>query len=171
VAMRTGRRDSRQSYYAEVERDIPNHNDSVSVALSRFAAMGVDTEGAYSVGRVRCFNLVGRLYPSVDASMDPAYGAYLRAPEDTHDVAYARNDRDTAMLLDNMYYKHLLARKGLLLVYQQLAGDPHTAPFAWPPTTPTSTTPRCSPCPRTARSPETRRRSGATAGSSTLRHE
>ncbi|TVU37094.1 hypothetical protein EJB05_10385 [Eragrostis curvula] len=57
VAMRTGRRDSRESHYAEVERFIPNHNDTVSVVLSRFAAMGVDAEGAvallgaHSVGR------------------------------------------------------------------------------------------------------------------------
>lgn len=142
VAMLTGRRDSRQSYYDEVERSIPNHNDSVSVVLSRFAAMGVDAEGAvallgaHSVGRVHCFNLVGRLYPEIDATMDPAYGAYLRgrcptaeAKEDTRDVAYSRNDRATPMILDNMYYKHLLARKGLLLVDQQLADDPRTKPF------------------------------------------
>ncbi|XP_062189662.1 peroxidase 21 [Phragmites australis] len=142
VAVRTGRRDSRESYYAEVERYIPNHNDSVSVVLSRFAAMGVDTEGtvallgAHSVGRVHCFNLVGRLYPSLDAGVDPAYGEYLRgrcptadAREDTRDVVYARNDRVTPMILDNMYYKNLLTRKGLLLVDQQLADDPRTSPF------------------------------------------
>ncbi|KAG2619759.1 peroxidase 21-like [Panicum virgatum] len=142
VAMRTGRLDSRVSRYDEVGRDLPNHNDSVSAVLSRFAAVGVDAEGAvallgaHSVGRVHCFNLVGRLYPSVDAGIDPAYGAYLRgrcptadAREDTRDVAYARNDRATPMVLDNMYYKNLLARKGLLLVDQRLADDPRTAPF------------------------------------------
>ncbi|KAK3126110.1 hypothetical protein QOZ80_7BG0613980 [Eleusine coracana subsp. coracana] len=142
VSMRTGRRDSRESYLSDVERFIPNHNDSVSVVLSRFAAMGVDAEaavallGAHSVGRVHCFNLVHRLYPTVDASMDQAYGSYLKgrcptkdAKEDTRDVVYARNDRETPMLLDNMYYKHLLARKGLLLVDQQLADDPRTRPF------------------------------------------
>ncbi|KAK3128122.1 hypothetical protein QOZ80_7AG0582870 [Eleusine coracana subsp. coracana] len=143
VSMRTGRRDSKQSFFSDVERFIPNHNDSVSVVLSRFAAMGVEAEaavallGAHSVGRVHCFNLVHRLYPTVDASMDQAYGAsYLRgrcptkdAKEDTRDVVYARNDRETPMVLDNMYYKHLLARKGLLLVDQQLADDPRTRPF------------------------------------------
>ncbi|KAB8107008.1 hypothetical protein EE612_041562, partial [Oryza sativa] len=46
VAMRTGRRDSRESYYGVVEQYIPNHNDSVSTVLSRFAAIGVDTEGS-----------------------------------------------------------------------------------------------------------------------------
>ncbi|KAL6598717.1 hypothetical protein ACP70R_046115 [Stipagrostis hirtigluma subsp. patula] len=142
VAVRTGRRDSRESYSGEVERSIPNHNDSASAVLSRFAAVGVDAEGAvallgaHSVGRVHCFNLVARLYPAVDAGLDPAYGAYLRgrcptaaAREDTRDVVYARNDRETPMVLDNVYYKHLLQRKGLLLVDQQLADDHRTAPF------------------------------------------
>ncbi|KAL6896806.1 hypothetical protein ACP4OV_007378 [Aristida adscensionis] len=142
VAVRTGRRDSRAAYYGEVARDIPNHNDSAAAVLARFAALGVDAEGAvallgaHSVGRVHCFNLVARLYPAVDAGMDAAYGAYLRrrcpaadAPEDTRDVVYARNDRETPMVLDNAYYRHLLQRKGLLLVDQQLADDPRTAPF------------------------------------------
>ncbi|WVZ98241.1 hypothetical protein U9M48_043706 [Paspalum notatum var. saurae] len=143
AAVRTGRKDSRAAYYAEVERDVPNHNDTVSAVLDRFAAAGVVGAegavallGAHSVGRVHCFNLVGRLYPAVDAGMDPAYGAYLRgrcptadAREDTRDVAYARNDRATPMLLDNMYYKNLMARRGLLLVDQRLADDPRTAPF------------------------------------------
>ncbi|KAF2924689.1 peroxidase 21 [Oryza sativa Japonica Group] len=142
VAMRTGRRDSRESYYGVVEQYIPNHNDSVSTVLSRFAAIGVDTEGAvallgaHSVGRVHCFNLVGRLYPQVDGSMEAAYGEYLRgrcptaaATEDTREVVYARNDRVTPMLIDNMYYRNLLAGRGLLLVDQQLASDARTAPY------------------------------------------
>ena len=91
------------------------------------------TESRY---RVHCNNLVARLYPAVDGGMEPAYGAYLRgrcptadAREDTRDVAYARNDRATPMVLDNMYHKNLLKGRGLLLVDQRLASDPRTAPF------------------------------------------
>ncbi|KAM3372393.1 hypothetical protein ACQJBY_019330 [Aegilops geniculata] len=142
IPMRTGRRDATESLYGEVERYIPNHNDTVSAVLSRFAAMGLGAEavvallGAHSVGRVHCSNLVARLYPAVDGGMEPAYGAYLRgrcptadAREDTRDVAYARNDRATPMVLDNMYHKNLLKGRGLLLVDQRLASDPRTAPF------------------------------------------
>lgn len=142
IPMRTGRRDATESYYGEVERYLPTHNDTVSAVLSRFASMGVDAEGvvallgAHSVGRVHCFNLVARLYPAVDGSIEPAYGAYLRercptadAKEDTRDVAYARNDRNTPMVIDNMYHKNLLKGRGLLLVDQRLATDPRTAPF------------------------------------------
>ncbi|CAM0907452.1 unnamed protein product [Alopecurus aequalis] len=142
IPMRTGRRDATESYYGEVERYIPNHNESVSAVLDRFGEMGVDAEGvvallgAHSVGRVHCFNLVARLYPEVDGAIEPAYGAYLRGrcptaevKEDTRDVAYARNDRVTPMVLDNMYHRNLLKGRGLLLVDQRLASDPRTAPF------------------------------------------
>uniref|UniRef100_A0ACD5Y5G2 Uncharacterized protein n=1 Tax=Avena sativa TaxID=4498 RepID=A0ACD5Y5G2_AVESA len=144
VPVRTGRRDGTESYYADAERYIPDHNESVSAVLERFGDMGVDAEGvvallgAHSVGRVHCNNLAARLYPAVDGAMDPAYGAYLRGrcptadatvESDTRDVAYARNDRNTPMLLDNMYHRNLLKGRGLLLVDQRLASDPRTAPF------------------------------------------
>ncbi|KAK1677676.1 hypothetical protein QYE76_038524 [Lolium multiflorum] len=143
IPMRTGRRDARASYYGEVERYVPNHNDSVSTVLSRFASMGVDAEGTvallggHSVGRVHCFNLVARLYPAVDGAFEPGYGAFLRKRcpsahpiEDTNlDVTYARNDKDTPNVIDNMYHKNLLRGRGLLLVDQGLATDPRTAPF------------------------------------------
>uniref|UniRef100_A0ACD5WNR6 Uncharacterized protein n=1 Tax=Avena sativa TaxID=4498 RepID=A0ACD5WNR6_AVESA len=145
VPVRTGRRDGTESFYADAERYIPNHNESVSAVLERFKAMGVDDAegvvallGAHSVGRVHCSNLVARLYPAVDGAMDPSYGAYLRGrcptadaseESDTRDVAYARNDRVTPMVLDNMYHRNLLKGRGLLLVDQRLASDPRTAPF------------------------------------------
>ncbi|XP_031477105.1 peroxidase 21-like [Nymphaea colorata] len=131
LAMKTGRRDSRQSYAAVVEEQIPNHNDSLELVLSRFQSIGVDVEGtvallgAHSVGRVHCVNLVNRLYPEVDSIMNPEYGQYLRkrCPSPTPDlnaVVYARNDRETPMILDNMYYKNVLNHKALLLVDEEL---------------------------------------------------
>ncbi|KAK1677673.1 hypothetical protein QYE76_038521 [Lolium multiflorum] len=108
IPMRTGRRDAMVSYYGEMERYLPVHNDTVSAVLSRFAPMGVDAVGvvallgAHSVGRVHYFNPVVRLYPAVDGTIEPAYGAYLRercptadAVEDTRDVAYACDTSQT----------------------------------------------------------------------------
>uniref|UniRef100_A0A1D1ZJI3 Peroxidase n=1 Tax=Anthurium amnicola TaxID=1678845 RepID=A0A1D1ZJI3_9ARAE len=140
IPMKTGRKDSKQSHLNTVEGSIPNHDADLSLVLSRFQSVGVDTEGtvallgAHSVGRVHCVNLVGRLYPTVDPTLDPDYAAYLkgRCPTPNPDpsaVAYGRNDRDTPMTIDNMYYKHLLQNKGLLHVDQQLASHPSTAPF------------------------------------------
>ncbi|RRT43047.1 hypothetical protein B296_00029384 [Ensete ventricosum] len=90
--------------------------------------------GAHSVGRVHCVNLVGRLYPTVDPTIDPEYAKYLlgRCPSPNPDpeaVLYSRNDRETPMIIDNMYYKNLLHHKGLLKVDQQLVSYPSTAQF------------------------------------------
>ncbi|KAH7519063.1 hypothetical protein JRO89_XSUnG0144000 [Xanthoceras sorbifolium] len=140
VEMKTGRRDSRESYLTEVEKLIPNHNDTISTVLSAFQSVGIDIEGtvallgAHSVGRVHCVNLVDRLYPTADPTLDADYAVYLkgRCPTPTPDpkaVEYARNDRETPMILDNMYYNNILNHKGLLAVDQQLASDPRTAPY------------------------------------------
>nr|AGX27515.1 POD21 [Populus tomentosa] len=148
VEMKTGRRDSTVSYGAVVEDFIPNHNDSISLVLSRFQSIGVDVEGtvallasfvlflpgSHSVGRVHCVNLVHRIYPTVDPSMDPDYAEYLKGrcppPDpDPQAVLYARNDRETPMILDSYYYKNLLGHKGLLMVDQQLTSDPLTSPY------------------------------------------
>ncbi|KAI8556368.1 hypothetical protein RHMOL_Rhmol05G0247200 [Rhododendron molle] len=140
IAMKTGRKDSKESHAAEVEELIPNHNDTMSSVLSRFQSVGIDTEGtvallgAHSVGRTHCKNLVARLYPTVDPSLDPGHAEYLkrRCPSPDPDpaaVEYSRNDLQTPMVLDNMYHKNLLSNKGLLSVDQQLASDPATLPF------------------------------------------
>ncbi|XP_050242916.1 peroxidase 21 [Quercus robur] len=140
IEMKTGRRDSKESYANFVEESLPNHNDSITLVLSRFQSIGLDVEGivallgAHSVGRTHCTNLVQRLYPTVDPTLDPQYAEYLkgRCPTPNPDpkaVLYARNDRETPMILDNMYYKNLLGHKGLLIVDQQLASDPTTYPY------------------------------------------
>lgn len=90
--------------------------------------------GAHSVGRTHCKNIVERLYPTVDPTMSPTYAKYLKtrcptAIPDRKNQKYARNDRETPYILDNQYYKNLLAHKGILTVDQQLAYDKRTAPF------------------------------------------
>ncbi|KAK4419175.1 Peroxidase 21 [Sesamum alatum] len=140
IEMKTGRRDSKESHAALVDSSIPNHNDTISSVLSTFQSVGIDTQGAvallgaHSVGRVHCINIVHRLYPTVDPTLDPAYAEYLkgRCPSpypDPNAVEYSRNDRETTMVLDNFYYKNILRHKGLLLVDQQLVSDPRTYPF------------------------------------------
>lgn len=52
--MKTGRRDSKQSYAANVKDMIPNHNDSISSVLSRFQSMGIDVEATVAILYFRC---------------------------------------------------------------------------------------------------------------------
>ncbi|KAL8255182.1 hypothetical protein R6Q59_033403 [Mikania micrantha] len=140
IEMKTGRKDSKESHLAEIDASLPNHNDSMMYVLSRFQSVGIDVEGtvallgAHSVGRVHCLNIVDRLYPTVDPTIDPTYAEYLkgRCPHPDPDptaVEYARNDRDTPMILDNMYYKNIMDNKGLLTVDQELISNPITSPY------------------------------------------
>jgi len=55
IEMKTGRRDSKQSYAKEVEDLIPNHNDSISVVLSRFRAIGIDVEATVALLGIKHF--------------------------------------------------------------------------------------------------------------------
>ncbi|XP_012443332.1 peroxidase 21 [Gossypium raimondii] len=140
LEMRSGRKDSKQSYLTEVQNAIPNHNDTIDLVLARFQSIGIDTPGAvallgaHSVGRVHCVNLVHRLYPTVDPTLDPEHAEYLKRRCPTPDpdpkaVLYSRNDLETPMILDNMFYKNLLKHKGLLMVDQQLTSHPLTSPL------------------------------------------
>ncbi|MBA0746945.1 hypothetical protein Gogos_009417 [Gossypium gossypioides] len=140
IEMRSGRKDSKQSYLTEVQNTIPNHNDTIDLVLARFQSIGIDTPGtvallgAHSVGRVHCVNLVHRLYPTVDPTLDPEHAEYLKRRCPTPDpdpkaVLYSRNDLETPMILDNMFYKNLLKHKGLLMVDQQLTSHPLTSPL------------------------------------------
>lgn len=79
-------------------------------------------------------NLVHRLYPTVDPTLDPTHAAYLkrRCPTPNPDpraVEYVRNDLKTPMIIDNNYYKNILQNKGLLTLDAELATDPKTAPY------------------------------------------
>ena len=90
--------------------------------------------GGHSVGRVHCKNLVHRLYPTVDPTLNPDHAKYLkrRCPTPNPDpkaVLYARNDLKTPMILDNSYFNNILNHKGLLVVDEELATDPRTSPF------------------------------------------
>jgi peroxidase len=55
--MKTGRKDSKESYSTVVEEFIPNHNDSISLVLSRFQAVGVDVEATVALLGTKHFSL------------------------------------------------------------------------------------------------------------------
>ncbi|KAH9327174.1 hypothetical protein KI387_007352, partial [Taxus chinensis] len=49
IAVKTGRRDSRESSASVVEKYIALHNDTIDVVLSRFQSMGIDAEAAVAL--------------------------------------------------------------------------------------------------------------------------
>ncbi|PPD84941.1 hypothetical protein GOBAR_DD18115 [Gossypium barbadense] len=140
IPLKTGRRDGRRSRADVVEEYLPDHNETISGVLDRFAAMGIDTPGvvallgAHSVGRTHCVKLVHRLYPEVDPALSPDHVPHMlhKCPDQIPDpkaVQYVRNDRGTPMVLDNNYYRNILDNKGLLIVDHQLAYDKRTRPY------------------------------------------
>lgn len=140
IPLKTGRRDGRKSRVDILEQHLPDHNESMSVVLQRFANIGIDTAGvvallgSHSVGRTHCVKLVHRLYPEVDPALNPDHVQHMlyKCPDSIPDpkaVQYVRNDRGTPMKLDNNYYRNILDNKGLLIVDHQLATDKRTKPF------------------------------------------
>ncbi|CAN1222493.1 Peroxidase 42 [Linum grandiflorum] len=140
IPLKTGRRDGRKSRAEILEEYLPDHNESMSVVLDRFASMGIDTPGlvallgSHSVGRTHCVKLVHRLYPDVDPALNPDHVDHMlkKCPDPIPDpkaVQYVRNDRGTPMKLDNNYYRNILENKGLLIVDHQLATDKRTKPY------------------------------------------
>ncbi|KAG8385739.1 hypothetical protein BUALT_Bualt03G0076500 [Buddleja alternifolia] len=140
IPLKTGRRDGRKSRADILEQHLPDHNESISVVLDRFANIGINTAGvvallgAHSVGRTHCMKLVHRLYPEVDPALNPDHVEHMlhKCPDaipDPKAVQYVRNDRGTPMKLDNNYYRNILDNKGLLIVDHQLATDKRTKPF------------------------------------------
>lgn len=49
IPLKTGRRDGRKSRAAVVEEYLPDHNESISVVLERFSAMGINTPGVVAL--------------------------------------------------------------------------------------------------------------------------
>ncbi|KAI3474009.1 hypothetical protein Pfo_028797 [Paulownia fortunei] len=132
-----------------------------SLSLSTFQSIGIDTEGTVALlgyfkifyckfyyiiyycivctlgWTVHCTNIVQRLYPTVDPSLDPDYAEYLkkRCPSpypDPKAVEYARNDRETPMYIsicekmaaDNGYFHDQFSRALLILSENNpLTGD------------------------------------------------
>ena len=140
VPLKTGRRDGKKSRSEVVEQYLPDHNESISSVLDKFAAMGIDAAGvvallgAHSVGRTHCVKLVHRLYPEVDPALNPDHVPHMLKKcydpiPDPKAVQYVRNDRGTPMKLDNNYYRNILDNKGLLMVDHELAHDPRTRPY------------------------------------------
>lgn len=55
IEMKTGRKDSKESHANFVEESLPNHNDSITLVLSRFQSIGLDVEGIVALLGMACF--------------------------------------------------------------------------------------------------------------------
>ncbi|KAG0570919.1 hypothetical protein KC19_6G197200 [Ceratodon purpureus] len=132
----TGRKDGLVSTAASTNGKLPPPTASVALLKSIFAGVGLSTEqmvtlsGGHSVGVAHCGAFQNRLTPTVDPTLDPAYAASLKQSCPTSTSTNTVNlDVTTPTRLDEVYYKNLQVKKGLLTSDQNLQNDAETQPI------------------------------------------
>ena len=115
---------------------IPAPTDTVATIKSTFAAVGLSTDemvtlaGGHSVGVAGCGTIQNRLTDATLAStFDANFAAALKRQCPTGSTSKVNLDVTTPNRLDEVYYRNLQARKGLLQSDQALQIDPETQPI------------------------------------------
>ncbi|KAL6607886.1 hypothetical protein ACP70R_040949 [Stipagrostis hirtigluma subsp. patula] len=130
-AMPAGRRDGNVSKFFEVLQNMPSPVFKLQDLIKSFAAKGLNADdlvtlsGAHSFGQAHCSSFNGRLYPSVDPTMNATFGAALRtvcpAPGSNAGDPVVNNNRVTDPdTLSNQYYSNLRSGQVLFVSDQQL---------------------------------------------------
>ncbi|KAG0588913.1 hypothetical protein M758_2G231800 [Ceratodon purpureus] len=135
----TGRRDGLSSTSASVSGKLNTPNDSVAQLKSVFAGVGLSTDqmvtlsGGHSIGVAHCSAFQSRLGTPPDPTLDPTYAAALQATCPGGTTGTSTNtvnlDLTTPTNLDEVYYKNLQVKKGLLTSDQNLQNDAETQPM------------------------------------------
>ena len=132
-AMPSGRRDGVVSNFIEVLQNIPSPIFKLQELISNFANKGLSIDdlvtlsAAHSFGQAHCSFVNGRLYPTVDPTMNNTYDAALKtvcpAPGTGGGDPVVNNNRVTdPNVLSNQYYSNLVTGQVLFVSDQQLHG-------------------------------------------------
>ena len=132
-----GRRDGLVSQASRVEGNLPKANfnlNQLNAMFSKHKLSQTDMialSGAHTVGFSHCDQFANRLYsfPSsshVDPTLDPNYAQQLisECPKNPDPSVVLALDPQTPFTFDNVYYKNLVSRQGLLSSDQVLFTDP-----------------------------------------------
>ncbi|KAL7110016.1 hypothetical protein ACP275_06G211300 [Erythranthe tilingii] len=130
-----GRRDGNESNTLDPLLNLPPPFFNATQLRDNFARKGltldemVTLSGAHSIGIAHCTSFNGRLYPTVDPTLDPNYAVFLRnicpapvanatGPPSVNPTV--NQDTITPKRLDNLYYELLKQKKGLFTSDQVL---------------------------------------------------
>jgi len=137
--VQTGRRDGTFSLASNV--DLPGPDISVAQSIAAFQKKGLDVNemvlllGGHTVGTAHCFLFSDRLYNfngtgKPDPTMDTFLIANLRetCPQNamSNNVVNLDQNVSSSNVVDNSYYKQILAKRGILKIDQSLALDSAT---------------------------------------------
>ncbi|CAN1122065.1 Peroxidase 72 [Linum perenne] len=115
-----GRRDSKSASLSGSNNNIPAPNNTFRTILTKFKLQGLNTvdlvalSGSHTIGNSRCTSFRQRLYNQT--GLDPSYASQLknRCPPSGGDQNLFFFDFQTPFHFDNIYFKNILASKGLL---------------------------------------------------------
>ncbi|KAF8390655.1 hypothetical protein HHK36_025182 [Tetracentron sinense] len=131
-----GRRDGLISKASQVTGNLPEPSSNLDHLNSMFRIHNLSQidmialSGAHTIGFSHCSRFVNRLYnfsdsSPLDPSLDPDYAKQLMSacPKNFDPSIAVDNDPVTPQLFDNVYYKNLVAGKGLLTSDEVLFTD------------------------------------------------
>lgn len=138
--VKKGRKDGRISIASRVRGNLPEGNFTVDLLLKTFASKGLNKSdmvalsGAHTIGFSHCDGFLDRLYNYhrtnlADPSMDPRLLKALKMScprTGGNSDIITPFDVNTPFAFDNMYYKNLQLKMGLLGTDQALFSDPRT---------------------------------------------
>ncbi|KAL5052552.1 hypothetical protein RYX36_033234 [Vicia faba] len=128
-----GRRDSMRASRGDANRSIPAPFLNLDKLKASFANQGLSEKdlvalsGAHTIGLARCSQFRAHIYNG--SNIDPSFAKSLQSkcPRTGNDNLYQPFDFQTPTHFDNLYYKHLLAKKALVHSDQELFnGNPTT---------------------------------------------
>lgn len=130
--MPLGRRDATAADTIAARFSFPSPGSKLPILLAKFAAKGLDARdmvalsGAHTLGRSHCPLYRDRIHG--DSNIDPAFSAALRstcpltAANATATVTVTAPFDRTPERFDNLYFKDLVAFRGLMVSDQALYG-------------------------------------------------
>ncbi|CAJ1857475.1 unnamed protein product [Sphenostylis stenocarpa] len=127
-----GRRDSITASRADANNSIPAPFLNLTALKTNFANQGLSVKdlvvlsGGHTIGLARCLTFRAHIYNDSDIDASFSKSLHSKCPISGNDDSLAPLDLQSPTHFDNLYFKNLLAKKGLLHSDQELVNGGST---------------------------------------------